>query len=57
MSYFAYADTSPDHANSPRAHQMSGKSYLDELKCASQNEEHALMTRELGSWILERLPE
>ncbi|MDH2389671.1 hypothetical protein QCN29_12875 [Streptomyces sp. HNM0663] len=33
-----------------------GESELDEFRLASQNEEHTLMTEELGSWIIERLP-
>ncbi|MFJ2771796.1 esterase/lipase family protein [Streptomyces sp. NPDC087300] len=31
-------------------------SELDEFLCASHNEGHTLVTRELGSWILDRLP-
>ncbi|WP_272459971.1 esterase/lipase family protein [Polyangium jinanense] len=29
---------------------------LDDWMCASQNERHTLMTEELGTWLLERLP-
>ncbi|MFH8366406.1 hypothetical protein [Streptomyces sp. NPDC018031] len=32
-------------------------SELDEFRCASTNEAHTLMTEELGSWILDRLPD
>lgn len=34
----------------------SGDSGLDEYKLASQNEGHTVMTEDLGSWIIERLP-
>ncbi|WP_431043634.1 esterase/lipase family protein [Streptomyces sp. P1-3] len=33
-----------------------GQSELDEFACASENGGHAVMTEELGGWILDRLP-
>jgi hypothetical protein len=33
-----------------------GDSELDEYRCAADNEEHTLITEELGTWILDRLP-
>ncbi|MBB2913263.1 pimeloyl-ACP methyl ester carboxylesterase [Streptosporangium becharense] len=33
------------------------ESELDEFRCASANEEHSLVTEELCTWILDRLPE
>ncbi|MFG2501706.1 esterase/lipase family protein [Streptomyces sp. NPDC048441] len=36
--------------------ESSGESELDEYLCASQNEGHTLVTEELGSWLLDRLP-
>jgi hypothetical protein len=33
-----------------------GDGELDEYRCAASNEEHTLITEELGTWILDRLP-
>ncbi|MFJ5268117.1 esterase/lipase family protein [Streptomyces sp. NPDC088358] len=47
---------SRDDLYTPADDIPSGDSGLDEYKLASRNEGHTVMTEELGSWIIERLP-
>ncbi|WP_393098222.1 hypothetical protein [Streptomyces sp. LN325] len=47
---------SRDDLYTPADDIPSGDSGLDEYKLASRNEGHTVMTEDLGSWIIERLP-
>ncbi|MCX4725686.1 triacylglycerol lipase [Streptomyces sp. NBC_01306] len=46
-----------DELYSPVNDLEPSDSGLDDFKLASQNEAHSLMTEELGSWIIDRLPQ